>query len=221
MVAGNSTVHTFLDGFVFQVPGSGLPNGIQNATWSAAFATDTPGVTFQWQWAAAVYTQFSTTYSSLGVNPVDNSDPAGTPGNFKPYLTTGGSGAGATNYTGFYVGTAGVVPTMAPASISPSSLNFGAVAVNATSNSMTAVLSNNQSGPLSITSISKSGSNVADFTETDDCPISPATLAGGGGTCTLTITFKPGATGTRKAKFAVNDNANNTPQTVYVSGTGQ
>ena len=112
---------------MFQVPGSGLPNGIQNATWSAAFATDTPGVTFQWQWAAAVYTQFSTTYGSLGANPVDNSDPAGTPENFKSYLTTGGSGAGATNYTGFYVGTAGVVPTMAPASISPSSLNFGPV----------------------------------------------------------------------------------------------
>ena len=82
---------------------------IQKATSSAAFATDTPGVTFQWQWAAAVYTQFSTTYGSLGVNPVDNSDPAGTPENFKSYLTTGGSGAGATNYTGFYVGTAGVV----------------------------------------------------------------------------------------------------------------
>jgi hypothetical protein len=86
---------------------------------------------------------------------------------------------------------------------------------------MTAVLSNNQSGPLTITGITKTGTNAADFTETDDCPLAPATLTGGGGICTLTITFKPTATGVRKAKFAVNDNANNTPQTVFVTGTGQ
>jgi len=219
MVA-NSAVHTFLDGIGFQVPAA-FPGGIQNATWSAAFATDTPGVTFQWQWAAAAYTSFSADNSQLGVNAVDTADPAGTPENFKSFLTTGGSGAGGTNYTGFYVGTAGVVPTMAPASVSPSSLNFGAVGVGTSSNTMTAVLSNNQSGPLKITSISKSGSNASDFTETDNCPISPATLAGGGGNCTITITFAPTATGTRKAKFSVNDDENNTPQTVFVTGTGQ
>ena len=86
--------------------------------------------------------------------------------------------------------------------------------MNATSNSITAVLSNNQSGPLSITSISKTGSNAADFTETDDCPISPATLAEGGGSCNLTITFKPSATGTQKGEVRGKHNANNTPQTV-------
>jgi hypothetical protein len=223
MVAGSGAVHTFLDGLAFQVPGN-FPGGIQNATWSAAFATDTPGVTFQWQWAAAVYTSFSTAYSNgssnnvLGVNPIDSTDPAGTPETYKSFLTAGGSGAGATNWTGFYVGTAGVVPTMAPASISPSSLNFGTQTVGSSSNTMTAVLSNNQSGPLTITGITKTGTNASDFTETDNCP---ATLAGGGGSCTLTITFTPSATGTRKAKISVNDNANNTPQTVFVTGTGQ
>ncbi|MGH9502144.1 MAG: Ig-like domain repeat protein [Terriglobales bacterium] len=226
MVAGGSTVHTFLDGVTFPVP-MNFPSGIQNATWSAAFATDTPGVTFQWQWAAAVYSSFSTIYSNasnnniLGVNPVDNSDSAGTPENYKQFLTPGGSGGGAGNWTGFYVGTAGVVPTMAPASVSPSSLNFGSVTVNTTSPSMTAVLSNNQSAPLTITSISKSGTNANDFDQTSNCPISPATLAGGGASCTIAITFKPTATGARKAKFSVNDDANNTPQTVFVSGTGQ
>jgi hypothetical protein len=226
MVVGNGTIHTFLDGLAFQVP-SNCPGGIQNATWSAAFSTDTPGVTLQWQWAAAVYTQFNTTYGTpsnnnvLGVNPVDNSDPAGTPESYKASLAIGGSGGGASNWTGFSVGTAGVVPTMAPASMSPSSLTFPNQTVGTASNSMTAVLSNNQSGPLTITSITKTGTNAADFTETDSCPISPATLPGGGGSCTLTITFTPSATGAKKAKFAVNDNVSNSPQTVFVTGTGQ
>jgi hypothetical protein len=231
MVAGNANIHTFLDGLAFQVPGN-FPGGIQNATWSAAFATDTPGVTFQWQWAEAVYTSFSTAYGNgssnnvLGVNPIDSTDPAGTPETYKSFLTSGGSGAGATSWIGFYVGTAGVVPTMAPASISPSSLNFGTVGVNTTSGSMTAVLSNNQSGPLTINAngITISGTNAGDFAETDNCvaPINPLnTLAGGGGSCTITITFAPKAAGVRKAKISVNDNANNTPQTVFVTGTGQ
>jgi hypothetical protein len=66
-LAGND----FLDGFTFQVPVN-LPGGINPVTWSAQFSSDTPGVTLQWQWAAAVYTSFSTNYNSLGVKPVDD-----------------------------------------------------------------------------------------------------------------------------------------------------
>ena len=145
--------HTFLDGLAFKVP-SNFPSGIQNVTWTAAFSTDSPEISFQWQWGAAVYNSFSTTYSSLGVNPVDNADPAGTPEAYKSYLVFGATGAGP---TGLYVGTAGVVPTIALVSVSPSSLDFsigGTVSqtVGTTSGSMKAVLTNNQSGPLTIAS---------------------------------------------------------------------
>jgi hypothetical protein len=69
-----------------------------------------------WQWAAAVYTNFSTAYNALGVKPVDdrtasqykNQDHVGTPENFKPYVIGGATGGGGKNYTGGLSGTASV-----------------------------------------------------------------------------------------------------------------
>ena len=72
---------------------------------------------------------FTNNYSSLGVNPVDGTDTAGTPENYKPDLIFGATGPG---YTGLYTGAAGVVPTIAEASASPSSLDFGSVGTWAT-----------------------------------------------------------------------------------------
>jgi hypothetical protein len=45
----------------------------------------------------------------------------------------------------------------------------------------------------------------------------------GGGNCTLYVTFTPLAlSGTKEtAKIVVNDNANNSPQTVFLKGLGQ
>jgi hypothetical protein len=220
---GSTTLqtHTFLDGLAYLVPSGGFPTGIQNVTWSAAFSTSTPGINFSWQWGAAVYnSSFTNNYSSLGVNPVDGTDPAGTPENYKPNLIFGATGPG---YTGLYTGAAGVVPTIAEASASPSSLDFGLVNVNSPSASMTATLTNNMSGPLTISSVLVTGTNANDFTlntaATGSCPVGPSTLASGY-SCTITVTFTPGATGKRTAKIAVTDSANNSPQTVFLKGTG-
>src|SRR6266404_1284597 len=109
-LAGN----TLLDAMQFVVPAGGLPGGIQNVKWQANFSTDASGISMQWQWAAAVYTSFNTSYSSLGVKPVDdnkasqyqNSDHGGTPENYKTYVTGGATGGGGSNYTGSYSGTA-------------------------------------------------------------------------------------------------------------------
>jgi hypothetical protein len=113
-LAGN----TFLSALAFVVPAGGLPGGINPVTWSAVFTSDTPGVTMQWQWAAAVYTSFSSDYNALGVKPVDdnqasvyqNSDHAGTRENYKAFVTAGARGGGASNYTGGYSGTENVIP---------------------------------------------------------------------------------------------------------------
>jgi uncharacterized repeat protein (TIGR01451 family) len=112
-LAGN----TFLSGLAFLVPAR-LPGGINPVTWSGSFISDTPGVTVQWQWAAAVYTSFSTDYTTLGVKPVDdnkasqyqNSDHAGTPENFKSFVIGGARGGGGSNYTGSYSATGSVTP---------------------------------------------------------------------------------------------------------------
>lgn len=106
---------------------------------------------------------------------------------------------------------------VSPVTFSPSSLNFGTIAVGTSSNPMSTTLTNRQKVALTITGISIVGTNSADFSQTNSCPSSvPA-----GGTCTISVTFTPGATGTRSAKVKVSDNASTSPQSVGLSGTGQ
>ncbi len=113
-LAGND----FLTGVGFGVPAGGLPGGIHNITFNATFSSTTPGLNVNWQWAAAVYTSFSTNNNLLGVKPVDdnkasiyqNSDHAGTPENFKKFVTGGATGGGGSNFTGSYSGTASCAP---------------------------------------------------------------------------------------------------------------
>jgi len=105
----------FVSGLAFEVPFD-FPGGINPVIWSGTFSSDTPGVSINWQWAAAVYTMFSTDYNLLGVKPVDdnmgsvylNSDHAGTPENFKTFVTGGARGGGGSNFTGSLSATAGV-----------------------------------------------------------------------------------------------------------------
>jgi hypothetical protein len=106
--------NTFLSGHSVQVPG-GLP-GSAHATWSGTISIDTPGVSVNWQWAAANYPTFSANDAALGVKSVDdnklsiyqNSDHAGTPENFKQFVVGGGTGGGGSNFTGSYSSTASV-----------------------------------------------------------------------------------------------------------------
>ncbi|HEX7958285.1 MAG TPA: PKD domain-containing protein, partial [Terriglobales bacterium] len=115
-LAGN----VLISGFALPVPISGLPGGINPVTWTGTFYTDTPGISVNWQWAAAVYTTFNSDLNTLGVKPVDdnhasqyqNSDHAGTPENYKSYVTGGARGGGGSNYTGSLSGTATVVPVV-------------------------------------------------------------------------------------------------------------
>jgi len=111
----------FLDGVALQAPTpGGFPGGIHDVTWQGMFFSVTPGLKIQWQWAAAVYRKadFRDDYNALGVKPVDdnsastyqNSDHAGTPENFRPYVVGGARGGGGSNFTGSYSGTAASVP---------------------------------------------------------------------------------------------------------------
>jgi hypothetical protein len=104
--------NTFLTGLSFPVA-SNIPGGVNPVTWTCQLSSDTPGIGISWQWAAAVYTSFSTTNAALGVKPVDdnhasvysNSDHAGTPENFKAFVIGGARGGGGSNFTGSYSGT--------------------------------------------------------------------------------------------------------------------
>ena len=112
------TGNIFLSGLAYKVPAAGLPGGINPVTWSGTFTTDTAGVTMNWLWAAAVYTTFATDNNAIGVKPVDgnqctsylNSDHAGTPENYKPYVIGGARGGGGSNWTGSLSGTLSIAP---------------------------------------------------------------------------------------------------------------
>jgi hypothetical protein len=58
---------------------------------------------------------------------------------------------------------------------------------------------------------------------TGTCSSKTMTALAAGASCTFTVTFTPSASGGIKetAKIVVNDNANNSPQTVFLKGLGQ
>ena len=77
--------------------------------------------------------------------------------------------------------------TSPAAQLSPTSLVFGVQLLNTTSSSRAVTLSNPGNSTLSITSITFTGTNAADFTRTTTCG---ATLAAGAN-CSISVTFRP------------------------------
>ncbi len=96
--------------------------------------------------------------------------------------------------------------------LTPASLTFASQAVGTTSPAQPATLKNTGSGPLSITSIAVSG----DFAQTNNC----GSKVNPGASCTLNVTFKPTATGTRSGALTINDDAAGSPHKVLLTGTG-
>ena len=111
---------------------------------------------------------------------------------------------------------AGVGGTGAVASISPTSLTFASQIVGSTSAAQTITLNNTGNAALTLTSIALTGTNASDFAQTNNCGSSVAN----GSTCTISVTLKPTATGTRTAAVTFTDNATGSPQTVSLTGTG-
>jgi hypothetical protein len=101
-------------------------------------------------------------------------------------------------------------------SLSPSSLTFGDQAVSMSSSPQTVTLTNNGTGPLTISSIGITGANSGDFSQTNKCPASLAV----GTNCQISVSFTPTALGARNASLTVADNAPGSPQSIPLSGTG-
>ncbi|MGA3328041.1 MAG: choice-of-anchor D domain-containing protein [Terriglobia bacterium] len=121
------------------------------------------------------------------------------------------SGAVDSNYTISYVN--GTVTVIAPlVSLSFSSLTFPAEIVGTRSSAQTVTLTNTGNASLTMSSITASG----DFSQTHACG---ATLSASAN-CTIAVTFKPLGPGTSTGAVVITDNANGSPQTVALSGTG-
>lgn len=110
-----------------------------------------------------------------------------------------------------------VVTVEAPAvTLSGTSLNFGSQNVGTTSSAQIVTITNSGNATLSISGIALAGTNSGDFSQTSTCGGSLSA----GDSCTLTVTFKPLAVGTMSANVNISDNANNSPQSVALTGTG-
>jgi Abnormal spindle-like microcephaly-assoc'd, ASPM-SPD-2-Hydin len=108
------------------------------------------------------------------------------------------------------------LPTCGSVTLAPSSLTFSTQAVGTTSPAQNLTLTNNQSVTLNISSISIAGADNTDFSQNNTCESSVSA----GGNCTISVTFTPGASGTRTATLNVNDDGPNSPQTASLTGTG-
>jgi hypothetical protein len=104
------------------------------------------------------------------------------------------------------------------AQFSPSQIAFGTHTVGSSTTTMVQ-LTNNGLTPLIISSITMAGTNPGDFSEVDNCPITPQSLPSTIG-CTIWVTFTPTATGARKGTLTVNDNVLGGKSTVLLTGTG-
>ena len=101
--------------------------------------------------------------------------------------------------------------------LSANQLNFPAQIQETASAQQLVVVTNSGEADLSISGITISGGNSADFAQTNNCPIAPGVLAART-RCEIRVTFSPTVTGTLSAALNVADNASGSPQTVNLKG---
>lgn len=110
------------------------------------------------------------------------------------------------------------VPEKPAVKLSPTSVDFKNQAVNVASAEKTITLKNTGKADLTKIAISVTGTNKDEFTKTAtgtcQSTLAPATE------CTITLTFKPKAGGPREAALSIKSNADSSPDTVVLKGTG-
>src|SRR6266542_1908610 len=116
-----------------------------------------------------------------------------------------------------WVEVSGIAPALAAA---PSSLSFGTQSLNTTGAAQPVTLTNRGGSPITIGSVSLAGMQPADFgVASQTCTSAPVQPEQ---TCTVLVTFRPTATGSRAASLDVahNDPAGGSPSRIALSGSG-
>ncbi|MFC1401544.1 MULTISPECIES: choice-of-anchor D domain-containing protein [Streptacidiphilus] len=124
---------------------------------------------------------------------------------------TGWSAGQLSDFEIFPSGSGGTTPS-ATLSANPGSLTFGTQALNTSSTAQSVTVSNTGTAAASVSGVAVTG----DFSQTNTCGTSIAA----GGSCTVSVVFKPTASGSRTGNLTVSGNASNSPTTVALTGTG-
>ena len=93
----------------------------------------------------------------------------------------------------------------------PASLSFAGTDVGSSSAAQAVTVTNSGTSAASVSGVTATG----DFSQTNNCSSVAA-----GSACTVNVTFKPTASGTRTGTLTVTSNANNSPATVSLTGSG-
>ncbi len=101
--------------------------------------------------------------------------------------------------------------------VAPSSLVFAPRAVGTTSGTQSFTLTNNQTNAINIWTISITGADPGDFAQTNTC----GDLLNPGAKCIFSVTFTPTDKRRRTATVRIADSADNSPQSVTLTGTGK
>ena len=93
----------------------------------------------------------------------------------------------------------------------PASLSFAGTDVGSGSAAKTVTVTNSGTAAASVSGVTATG----DYSQTNNCSSVAA-----GNSCTVSVTFKPTASGTRTGTLTVTSNASNSPATVSLTGSG-
>ncbi|WP_432889030.1 choice-of-anchor D domain-containing protein [Kribbella sp. CA-245084] len=93
----------------------------------------------------------------------------------------------------------------------PGSLSFQDTQVGSSSSAQTVTVTNSGTTSASVSGVAATG----DFSQTNNC--STLTV---GASCTVTVTFRPTASGSRTGAVTVTSNANNSPTSISLTGNG-
>ena len=187
---------------------TGVTGSTVNLTWVASTGTPTGYNVLRGTVTGGPYT----TIATLGVatSYADTSRPNGT----YFYRVNAFNSAGTSPNSNEASAT---VSTACSINLSPSFLTLPNTTLGATSASSPFTLTNN--GTASCTSVvvaNPTGTNGADFAQSNACPGTIAVL----GTCTVNVTFTPSLVGVESAAIAVTSNDPNSPDTELLQGTG-
>jgi hypothetical protein len=99
------------------------------------------------------------------------------------------------------------------AAIGNTFVNFGNESLRVSTASFPVFIVNTGNGDLNVTSVRALG----DFSQTNTCTSNPVQVLN---TCTINITFRPRALGTRKGSIIITDDAPKSPQVITLTGVG-
>jgi hypothetical protein len=169
--------------------------------------------------AAAPVTAIGTSGDFSQTNTCGSSIAAGSSCTVNVTFTPAATGSRTGNLTITASGITNTVPLsgtgVAPGPVltpNPSSLTFPGTVVGTSSGTQTVSVSNSGTTAASITGVSATG----DFSQTNTCGTSLAV----GASCTVTVRFTPTTSGTRTGAVTITSNANNSPTSISLTGSG-